>query len=125
MSKETCQDCGAKCCHSIAIEIEAPTTEEYRQYIRWYLAHNNISVFVEDGSWFVEFHTGCAKLLDDNACAIYAHRPKMCREYGYDEDNDVSCFISKLPFNYQYEFRSLEAFDAYLHKGQMEVSSEG
>jgi hypothetical protein len=40
----------------------------------------------------------------------------MCRDYGYDEDGDIDCFISDFPFNYEHEFHSLEEFDAYLAK---------
>ena len=106
--------CGAKCCNNVAIEIEAPTNKEYREYIRWYLAHENISVFVEDGSWYVEFHTGCRMKLPDNSCRIYSERPEMCREYGYDDDGDINCFISEFPFCYEHEFHTLEEFDKYI-----------
>ncbi len=116
ITKEVCQACGARCCNNIAIEIEAPTNREYREYIRWYLAHKNISVFVEDGLWYIEFHTECDKLLPDKTCGIYDKRPDMCRDYGYDEDGDINCFISQYAFNYEYEFHTLEEFDEYLAK---------
>ncbi|MBD3168406.1 MAG: YkgJ family cysteine cluster protein [candidate division Zixibacteria bacterium] len=114
LTKEICMECGAKCCRNIAIEIEAPTTTEYKEYIRWYLAHKNVSVFVEEGDWYVEFHTDCRMRKEDNTCAIYECRPQMCREYGYDDDGDINCFISEYPFNYEHEFHSLEEFDRYL-----------
>ncbi len=114
LTKEVCMACGAKCCNNIAIEIEEPSNAEYREYIRWYLAHKNVSVFVEDGSWYIEFHTECKELLPDKTCGIYENRPKMCKDYGYDDDEDINCFISKYPFNYEHEFRSLEEFDAYI-----------
>lgn len=114
LTKEVCIACAAKCCSSIAIEIESPTTEEFRQYIRWYLAHKDVSIFVEDGEWFVEFHTVCEQLDSDNACGIYNKRPDMCKEYGYDDDGDINCHISQYPFDYEHEFRSLEEFDEYL-----------
>ena len=113
LTKDVCMACGAKCCGSIAIEIESPETEEFRQYIRWYLAHKNVSLFVEDGEWFVEFHTECDKLLPDSSCGVYVNRPKICSDYGYDDDGDINCHISQYPFDYEHEFHSLEEFDEY------------
>lgn len=114
LTKELCMECGARCCRNVAIEIEAPTTKEYREYIRWYLAHENISVFKEEGSWYVEFHTDCSMRMPDNSCRIYDKRPSMCREYGYDDDGDVNCYISGFDFDYEHEFFTLEEFDRYL-----------
>jgi len=114
LTKEICMECGAKCCRNIAIEVEAPTTKEYKEYIRWYLAHKNISIFVEEGSWYIEFYSDCRMRLPDNACSIYDNRPKMCMEYGYDDDGDIDCFISNYPFDYEHEFHSLEEFDHFL-----------
>jgi len=114
ISKKMCMECGAKCCRNICIEIEAPTTRQFRENIRWYLAHKNVSIFVEEGSWYIEFHTDCEMRTPENACLVYHNRPLMCRGYGYDDDGDINCFISNLPFNYEYEFHTLEEFDRYL-----------
>jgi hypothetical protein len=43
--------------------------------------HKGISVFVEDGDWYVQIAAVCENLLPDNRCGVYEHRPAICREY--------------------------------------------
>ena len=77
----TCDQCTAKCCRYIATEIDAPEDMEDYDQIRWFLLHENVSVFIdEDDEWFLEFQTNC-KALDGNACRIYRQRPQICREH--------------------------------------------
>ncbi len=76
-----CDRCSALCCRYFALGIDEPETPEEFDDVRWYLAHENVHVFVEDGDWYLAVQTKCQYLQDDNRCGIYEDRPKICREY--------------------------------------------
>lgn len=85
-SKKTCDNCDGKCCKYVAIEIDTPETKEDFENLRWYVAHKNVNVYVdEDEVWHVEFITTCEFLGESNKCKIYEKRPEICREYDHDE----------------------------------------
>lgn len=86
-----CSYCTAKCCRYFALEIEKPTTWKDFDHIRWYMLHGRISIFVEDGTWYLMVHNDCDQLLEDNRCGVYETRPAICRSYStknceYDDD---------------------------------------
>lgn len=87
LSKDTvlCEHCTAKCCRYFALPLETPTTREEFEYIRWFLLHDQATVFTEEGAWYVCVHTVCKHLQDDHRCGIYETRPPICREYTTDE----------------------------------------
>jgi len=76
-----CDHCTAECCRYIALPLEKPKTRRDFDDIRWYLMHEGIQVFVEEGDWYIQFRTRCRNLQPDNRCGIYESRPKICREY--------------------------------------------
>ncbi|MFM8579643.1 MAG: YkgJ family cysteine cluster protein [Planctomycetaceae bacterium] len=76
-----CESCTAKCCRYFALPIDTPDTREELEYVRWFLLHDQATVFVEDDDWYVCVHTVCKHLQDDNRCGIYETRPQICREY--------------------------------------------
>jgi len=76
-----CEHCTAKCCRYFALPLETPTTREEFEYIRWFLLHDQATVFTEEGEWYVCVHTVCKHLQDDHRCGIYETRPRICREY--------------------------------------------
>ena len=76
-----CEHCTAKCCRYFALPLEAPTTREEFEYIRWFLLHDQATVFTEEGDGYVCVHTVCKHLRDDQRCGIYDTRPQICREY--------------------------------------------
>ncbi len=76
-----CSHCPAKCCKYFALPIETPTQWEDFEYIRWYLLHDRAAVFTEDGDWYLLVYGRCRHLREDNLCAIYEERPRVCREY--------------------------------------------
>lgn len=43
--------------------------------------HMGVTVFVEDGDWYIQFQTKCKNLASDNLCGVYETRPAICREY--------------------------------------------
>lgn len=86
-----CSYCTAKCCRYFALPIETPTTWKDYDDVRWYLAHDQTSVFVEDDQWYLLVYTTCKYLQDDHRCGIYEDRMQICRSYTtanceYDDD---------------------------------------
>ena len=84
MGSVLCEHCAAACCRYIAIPLDKPGTARDFGDIQWYLMHKGISVFVEDGDWYIQFQAQCKNLGTDNQCTIYATRPQICREYEPD-----------------------------------------
>jgi len=76
-----CAECAAACCRHVAVPIDTPETRGDFDDIRWYLAHRRVSVFVEDGDWYVCFHSTCEMLDQASRCRIYDRRPRICRKY--------------------------------------------
>ena len=76
-----CEHCTAMCCRYIALPIDEPATRQDFDDIRWYLAHENVTVFVEKGQWYISFATSCRYLTSDRKCSIYERRPRICRSY--------------------------------------------
>lgn len=79
-----CDYCVAKCCRYFAMPIDKPDTRKDFDYVRWYLLHEQATVFTEDDTWYLLVHTKCRHLQDDNRCGIYHTRPQICRDYSTD-----------------------------------------
>lgn len=76
-----CLQCGL-CCTYIAVDIDPPTTLRRATQTLWYLYHSQVSVYWDhDEEWLLQFETRCRHLRPDNACAIYAQRPHICRDF--------------------------------------------
>jgi Fe-S-cluster containining protein len=80
MAKNGCKDCSAKCCRYVATEIDKPEKQEDYEEIIWYLLHEKICVFIDDGEWYLQFDTDCKSLDESGECKIYDKRPKICRK---------------------------------------------
>ena len=81
MGKVLCEHCTAACCRYVALPIDTPENARDFDDMRWYVMHENIAVFVEDGEWFIQIHNTCRNVQADGRCRIYATRPAICREY--------------------------------------------
>lgn len=79
-----CEHCTAKCCRYFALPISTPKNFADLEYIRWYLLHEQATVFIEDETWYLLVHTVCRHLQDDHRCGIYETRPQICRDYTTD-----------------------------------------
>lgn len=99
MGSILCEHCTAACCRYLAIPLEKPRSRRDYDDIRWYLLHENILVFVEDGDWYIQFQTKCKKLGANNMCTIYETRPEICAEY---EPKD--CDYSGASYGYDHYF---------------------
>ena len=83
--KVLCDYCTAKCCKYFALPIETPETYDDYEFIRWYLLHDQATVFTEDEDWYLLVHTTCEHLQPDNRCGIYETRPQICRDYSTED----------------------------------------
>jgi Fe-S-cluster containining protein len=93
-----CEYCTAKCCRYFALPIDTPEIRDDYNHIRWYMMHGNVSVFVEDDTWFLMVHADCKHILPDNRCGTYETRPGICRKYTtvnceYDDDSTYEKFF--------------------------------
>ena len=81
MGSVLCEHCAAACCRYLAIPLDRPASARDYDDVRWYLMHEKVTVFVEEGDWYIQFGTSCKRLGPDNRCTIYETRPEICREY--------------------------------------------
>ncbi len=81
MGNVLCEHCTAECCHYVALPIDEPETKRDFDDLRWYLMHEGMTLFVEEGDWYVQFRTRCRNLRTDFKCGVYETRPAICAEY--------------------------------------------
>ena len=104
-----CEHCTAVCCRYIALPLDTPETHGDFDDIRWYLLHESVSVFVEDGDWYIAFQANCRHLLPEHRCGIYRARPRICRQY-----SAADCDYHSGDYNWQEHFTRPEHLDAYV-----------
>lgn len=104
-----CEHCSGHCCRYIALPIETPTERSDFDDIRWYLLHENISVFVEQDEWYINIMTNCRHLRADFLCGIYETRPRICREYSTD-----ACDYHSGDYGWKQHFTCPEHLDEYV-----------
>ncbi len=109
MSDPLCKKCAGLCCRYLALPIETPTDKDDFDDIRWYLAHEGISIFVEKGDWYINIANRCKHLTRENLCDIYDTRPKICRGYHHE-----TCDYHSGDYGYELFFTSTEELNEYL-----------
>jgi len=89
-----CEHCTALCCRYFALPMETPTCWEDYDHIRWFMMHGDVSIFVEDTTWYLMVHADCKHLGPDNRCGAYDTRPQICRDYTTEncEFDDDACY---------------------------------
>ena len=108
--KSLCDKCNGLCCRYMALPIETPEDREDYDDIRWYLCHEDVAVFVEDGDWYLNVKNRCKYLAeDDHRCLIYDKRPKICRGYKHDD-----CELTDGEYDYELHFTSAEQMAEYM-----------
>ncbi len=105
---DPCVVCGAKCCQYFAFEIDEPDTYEEFEDIRWFLCHENISVHIDEGDWYISICNRCNMLDENNQCKIYDDRPIICRNYDLE-----NCDDSEGGYQYDEEFTKPEHITKY------------
>ncbi|MDD4889358.1 MAG: hypothetical protein PHU85_05465 [Phycisphaerae bacterium] len=105
-----CRLCGGRCCTYLVVQIDRPRTKLDLDEIRWWLAHHNVQVFIDndDGTWNAQFHTPCRHLTPRGRCRTYATRFNVCREHASE-----NCEMSAAQMAERC-FASVEDFDRYL-----------
>ena len=84
MAKCEPDKCNAFCCKYISIHLDTPRSKVDFDEIRWFVSHENITVYKDDDDdWIVEVMTKCS-FLKNNRCSIYEQRPDVCRDYDPD-----------------------------------------
>ncbi len=111
-----CHMCTARCCKYFALAIDTPVDPQDHDFIRWFLLHEHVVVWRQDGDWYLEVRTPCRHLQADNSCGIYETRPQICRDYGLPdkaEDASAPCEFFTDDGSYDLFFDSAEAFDVW------------
>ena len=108
-SKLQCDKCPGLCCRYFALPLDNPEDWDDYDDIRWYLCHEDTSVFIEDGEWYLNIKNKCANLGDNNRCEIYDVRPKICRGYKMDD-----CDFTGSEYDYDMHFTSAHQMEEYM-----------
>mgnify|MGYP002078475252 CR=1 FL=1 len=104
-----CEHCTAICCRYIALPIDTPKDRADFDDVRWYLMHEGVSIFVEDGEWYISFTAACRHLQPDQRCGVYETRPRICREYSTSE-----CDYHSGDYGWEQHFTCPEHLDEYV-----------
>ena len=105
-----CQKCHGKCCRYFAQPIETPEDWDDFDDIRWYLCHEHVSVFVEDGDWYLNVENKCRYLSEkDHRCQNYEMRPAICRKYDTD-----GCDLTGDDYGYEMHFLDDKSMEEYM-----------
>lgn len=111
--KSLCQKCTGLCCRYVALPIETPEDWDDYDDIRWYLYHENISVFVEEGDWYINIKNKCVNLSEvDYKCMAYDVRPRICR--GYSDENCDLTSDDEASYEYELHFTSGKQMEEYM-----------
>jgi len=108
----SCEGCEARCCRYVATQIDSPTAKQDYDYLRWYLLHRHVNVFIDHGGgWFIEFETPCEQLGEDHRCRGYETRPQICRGHGV---GDTDCEFHGATEPYRIRFKTAQALEDWL-----------
>jgi Fe-S-cluster containining protein len=108
--KSQCDKCTGLCCRYFALPIETPETRQDYDDIRWYLCHENITVFVEDGDWYINIKNKCRHLSEKNyRCKIYDKRPRICRQYRH-----ADCDFVEGEYDFELHFVNDKQMEEYI-----------
>ncbi len=111
MGSVLCEHCTAECCQYIALPIDEPESRRDFDDVRWYLMHEGVTVFVEEGVWYIQFRARCRNLQPDFRCGIYETRPRICREYKAGD-----CDYAGGDYSYDHLFTEPQQIDAHAKK---------
>jgi Fe-S-cluster containining protein len=108
--KVQCGKCTGLCCRYFALPIETPEDKGDYNDILWYLCHKNITVFVEDGDWYINVKNTCKHLSEkDHRCRIYKKRPRICRGYRM-----ADCDYAEGEYDFELHFTSDTQMEEYI-----------
>ncbi len=119
----SCDACEAMCCRYVATQIDTPSSKREYDFIRWYLLHRDVSVFIDhNGGWFIEFTSPCEMLDDSHRCSIYDKRPHICRHHGTGE---TECEFHGATAPHRIRFSHADAFELWLDQRKIDWRFKG
>jgi Fe-S-cluster containining protein len=108
--KVLCHVCKGLCCRYMALPIETLQDRGDFDDIRWYLAHKDVSVFLEDSDWHINIKNKCRHLSGkDHRCRIYEKRPRICRSH-----KTVDCELTSDEYDYELHFTNDKQMEEYM-----------
>jgi len=108
--KNQCGMCTGLCCRYFALPIDTPEDKGDYDDIRWFLCHKDITVFVEDGDWYINIKNKCKHLSEkDHRCRIYNKRPRICQEYSHKD-----CDHIEGEYDFDLHFTSARQMEEYI-----------
>ncbi|HCN20292.1 MAG TPA: hypothetical protein DIS73_08480 [Planctomycetia bacterium] len=106
-----CRDCDA-CCKYVSVEIDKPATKAEIEDIKFYLYHEDVSVYIDhDNDWYILFKSRCNKLDSNGLCTIYEDRPPICKNFERD-----SCHEEDWNTSHKVLFRDVNDLMRYLRR---------
>ena len=110
VKKSQCDKCTGLCCRYFALPIETPEDKGDYDDIRWFLCHKDITVFVEDGDWYINIKNRCKYLsTKGDRCKIYSKRPRICRGYRHSD-----CDMVEGEYDYELHFTNDNQMEEYI-----------
>jgi uncharacterized protein len=107
---KSCEECNAKCCRTVAVALDKPTTKRQWEEIKWLVAHENTIVYKDnENDWVVEYTTNCKYIDENNKCNIYDKRPQICRTHKLE-----TCVINGDGDYYKILFKEIDDVENYL-----------
>ncbi|MBF0217644.1 MAG: YkgJ family cysteine cluster protein [Candidatus Omnitrophica bacterium] len=106
---DICVNCDAKCCRYFVMDLKTPRSNEDFDKIRWYLAHENVVVYVDKGKWYLDIKNRCRYIGADNKCVIYDTRPGVCREH-----DEADCEYHDQDYGHEHVFGDIASLEAYI-----------
>jgi Fe-S-cluster containining protein len=107
---DQCKKCTALCCRYFALPIDTPKDKGDYDDIKWFLCHKGITVFVEEGDWYINIKNKCRYLTDkEHRCRIYKKRPRICRQYRHS-----NCDYVEGKYDYELHFTRPKQMEEYI-----------
>ena len=108
--KDLCAKCAGLCCRYFALPLEDPEDWDDYDDMRWYLMHEDITVFVEDDDWYINIRNKCKYYCEKtNKCVIYTKRPRICRRYSTKD-----CDLTTGEYAYELHFKNDHQMEEYM-----------
>ncbi len=104
-----CGDCDALCCRYIAVEIDGPIDDESVDHMRWFLYHDKVSIYIQDGLWHLCVDVPCRNLIEGRKCRIHFDKPGICMAHRPEE-----CEFRNPDFELDAEFKNWDQLRTYL-----------
>ncbi len=108
-----CSRClGSTCCTYTTEALGPLRSKADFDHVLWQVSHANVEVYRDKDGWYLLIRGRCEHLGRDGACAIYATRPQVCRDYS----NDWCEFDEPAETHFSHHFRDHAALLAYCRK---------